>query len=393
MDPQLHEDKKTELYIPPDKIEKLEDLEDNVSKDAPIIPPMDSDQVYALNQENFSIPSSDPNVVQYEPVAIPLESQAQQPSDAYQAVTDVSAQQKKRNGVGMVLSFLSVLLLAAFGTQLFLASQTQDTDGLKMNLAFSQCTNLGSPSLRNNYVNYCEIDGKYVYQDQEGTVIGRAGQVEQDFAKNGLIVFSTPQLAQFDKVTAVQSGNPLSSGVTAYLMTTPDTSGSVVVNNTYLKVPESSQNDLNLQRVKKFLDKESEFSGSEPLGEESLVLRAFQYQNQSAQSRTLEELSSESSVFSKSRSIWGVDGNGEEKFIVKARLFGIVRDNIVMIESGLPQSLQQKLLKETLLTCQQKNKAKADVQNCYIQEIKSNNEVKAAATNALQNILTRAGLN
>lgn len=379
MDPQLHEDTQSELYISPAKMARLEDLKNSV----PQVPAMDSEKVYATGEQSTidAVPEQVP--VTYDQPQTPEAARLEQSvplqggTDWWFVIVAVFS--------GIFAIILVVQVVFAYLNPLPIASN--------FNTAFAQCTSIETPTLQSNYLNRCIVNGRYVYQDQQGAVIGREEKVEQDAARAGQIVFTTPQLATFDRASGAQNGAAQTPGIAAFISTSPELNTKVVVNNTFLQVPSNSQNDLNLQRVDKFLNRDTEFSGNEPLGEESLVLRAFQYQLLPAQSRTLEELQLSAIAFSRTRSVWGVDGSGEEKFIVKARLFGTIRNNVIMVEASLPQSLQQKLLKETLVTCQQQNKSKVEVQNCYVQAVRSDAAYRDAVSNALQGALVRAGLN
>jgi hypothetical protein len=391
----LHQNPESELYIPDVKIDKLEDLADNV----PAVPPLDGEIATATVPELYTAPEqvtadyyTQEAPVSSETSVPPLDSGV--PADVYPEDAR-SAQATPLNATTPwfwgALGLAVVGLIALVGQVVYTA--LVPAPGLSaFNQSFVQCQNKGGQlGLSDNYLSRCEIDGVYYYQDQVGTV-STSDAIEQSEAKNGRISFVNSQLATWDHSVTSYTPGVSNLPVLAYTRVTGESVSRVVINNSYLTVDTAFNNDFNIQKVKNFLDNTSEFQGTELLGDESLVLKAFQTSSTPAQSKTIASINLTSTVLEKTRSVWGVDGVGDEKFAVKARMFGMLRSNIIMVEASLPVSMQQKLLREVLLSCQQKNKSSSEILTCYVDQLKSNPDYQKQAEDSLRSVLATAGL-
>lgn len=417
MQEDVHLDPNSELYIPTHKIEKLEDLLDNppvqpaieevvsavvpevyytdvdaTTQPAVEIPPMDSlsgIEFQAPEDAPVLAPPMDDGSSAYGGVSL---DSTYSPSIADQTVVPLAAGRDWWFWGAVGASLLSFVVLIA---QVALASMSGGAGRLMLNKEFLDCQNSGGQvSLTNTLIKRCETsNGFYVFEDVSPEAGDSIALMEANEAKtNNKIIFSTAQLGNFDRsITSNTQGVGLLP-IATYSKAGEETVVKVVINNSNISADSSYQNDINIQKVRNFLDRGTEFQGFEVLGNESLVLQAFQSGPDENKSQTLSELDITSSVLQKSRSVWGVDGAGDEKFLVKARLFGSIRDNVVMVETTLPYSAQKKLNSTVLTACQQKNKSITEIENCFIDQLKTTPEYQTLAEESLKNALIAAGL-
>jgi hypothetical protein len=390
MQEDLHDLQGSKLYIPEPQQDKLEDLADNV----PVVPGIDNELSNASIPDVYqdSVPESEQvNADYYKDVEVPpLDEEVIQTP-----LVEESSVQRLSNGTDWwFLSAIVVLVLSFLGLagMIVVSALGNTTAQSTFNTAFVNCQNNGGVlAISKNYKNTCEKEGIVYFEDIVGSGSPSLA-IQESEAKNAKLVYSNPLLSLWDYSITSNTTGVTNLPLGTYTKTTNELVQKVTINNSFLQTDSSYNNDFTIQKVKNFLDNTTEFQGTELLGDESLVLKAFQNSLAAAKSKTISELQIGSSSFEKTRSVWGVDGAGDDKFVVKARLFGVAGSNIIMVETTLPYSSQQKLLKEVQVGCQQKNKASADILNCYTDQLKNDTQYKTQAEESLKSAITNAGL-
>lgn len=383
MDEKLHQDPRSPFSISEPELEKLEGLEERH--------PQGAAPVNSIPVETTTVPIPEQYPPGYDPyLDNPTESVASLTGNEEKLVIE---KQSSRDWwrVGAVGVLIIATLTVVGGV--FLAKSTSVEIAVKITETYEFCEQRGGEtSLDANLLNRCIIDGKAYFANARNGVFDNTSGIEDNQAKNGQIVFSTTALQSWDRSVTSNNSGVGNLPIATYTLSTGELQRRVVVNHAQLAADSQFNNDFNVQKVYNFLDNGSEFQKIELLGDESLVLRAFQNSTPAAQSKTLGELMIKSKFFEKGRSVWGLDGDADSKFIVKSRFFGKIRNNVVMVEASLPQSAQQKLSTEVLTPCIQKFKSASEIQTCFITEVQNRFEVKAEAETVLQSALKDSGL-
>lgn len=243
--------------------------------------------------------------------------------------------------------------------------------------AFNTCKNNGGEVSALGVAEICKKDGmvysaNYTKEEYDQTLKA----VERTAAENGQIIYYSSDAKDLQRfvVGSYYKTNAVPKGVVAYISSKPELTASQIINNLFLQKEEGGQkdNDVFVNYVNKFLDRDAQYTGAEPLGEESAVLRAFDVNEQRTKSRTIGEIGNVSSKKLEAiRAVYGVDGAEQDKRAVTVRVFGRVRDNVILMQNNISKDVQVSLENNILAGCRSQFKFKTDIQNCYAEKLKS----------------------
>lgn len=339
----------------------LESLKDN----NPTVPPLDIPTVLADQTEQ-----QPQGIVFSEPVSI----------------SQLAPVKKNPPFILIFTSLAALFLLVALIAQLVLYY----TNPVQPTIAneFENCINSGQQASLQGSLLVCVQNGKVTTSSPTQSTFAR---IEQESAALGVAILSGIDSKRFDNYTVSSLPNVGNLGIRVYSDQRSDNIALLVVNNSFLRADQTYNNDFAIQKVRAFLQKSSEFTVAEPLGQESLVLKAFQKSAVQDQSKTFGELEATVRNLESVRTVWGADGIPGQQYMVTARLFGSVRDSVVMLQVSLSHSAQVSLEKTVLVSCQQKFRASADVENCFHEEVKKDASIKSSLEQNLRTAATNFG--
>jgi hypothetical protein len=214
----------------------------------------------------------------------------------------------------------------------------------------------------------CENNGKLFIVSSTEDITG----IEKTQAINGNLIFRPNSFEKLTKeVYSNQNTTQKSGGIVVYSNSLGNEQvQKMTVNNLFLFSGSDKQNEVNVIYVTNFLDKTGEFNGLEPLGNESVVLRAFQIEKTPQKSKTLGEITNlPKTNFSKVRAVYGVDGEGVNKKQLMVRVMVQTRGNVAMLSSQFSKETQLKV--DTKLTkCSTTTKFGSDFDTCIQEALK-----------------------
>ena len=257
--------------------------------------------------------------------------------------------------------------------------------------SFDQCKNTKGEITTFGVTQICKQNNQistasYSVEDYQKVL----SEQEKVAAKNNQITYFSTQSADLQRfvVGSYYKTNSIPPGVVSYISKDKEKTGIQIVNNLFLNSPQAIQNDVYVDYVRKFLARDAQFTKTEPLGDESVVLQAFDVNEQRTKSRTVGELDSvQSGKLQKIRVLYGVDGTDTEKRAVTVRVFGIVRDNVILLQNSIPSATQTALESQYVAACKTQFKFKNDIQTCYIKSIGADPSLKTAAQDVAINLL------
>jgi hypothetical protein len=235
------------------------------------------------------------------------------------------------------------------------------------NLIQNSCGVNTTISYSNNTI-ICETEGKVT----QVTTSGEVTTVEKTQAITGAIIFSPKNSLSMSKaVYSNQNSESKPGGITVFTTKkNEDLVQKMIINNLFLFSGTDKQNEVNVTYVTNFLNKASEFSAIEPLGNESVVLRAFQLEKNPQKSKTLGEIENLTNTgYDKIRAVYGVDGEGVNKKQLTVRVMVAKRDNVALLTSTFSKETQVKV-DSKLTKCSTTTKFGSDFDKCIQEALK-----------------------
>jgi hypothetical protein len=301
--------------------------------------------------------------------------------------------------IGLTALILLVVMLLGFFLSILpkFGKTTINQQQTAIYTSFDQCKKTGGEVSVFGVTQICKQSGQIMTAsypiDEYQKVLS---EQEKNAARQNQITYYSSQSADLQRfvVGSYYKTTSIPPGVVAYLSKDKDKTGIQIINNLFLASPPASQNQAAIQNevyvdyVRKFLDKDAQFTKTEPLGDESAVLRAFDINEQHTKSRTVGELDAvQSGKMQKIRVLYGIDGTDTEKRAITVRVFGQVRDNVILLQNSLPSPVQTTLETQYVTSCKSQFKFKNDIQSCYIKAVAADAGLKTAAQDVAVNLL------
>lgn len=316
---------------------------------------------------------------------------------------DIKSGWQKNQNLGKILTIISgavlvLSLLTFFITLLPKLTQKKPVQTNLVSNSFLVCKNAGGEISKIGAVDVCQKDGVFYSQNYTKKDYNELLNLEEKTAaEEGKIIYSSSNSKDLQKfvVGSYYKTNAVPKGVVAYISNKPELTAVQIINNIFLNKQDDGQqdNDVFVDNVKQFLDKNPQYTEAEPLGEESAVLKAFDVHEQRTKSRTIGEINDLSaSGLEKIRAVYGVDGAEQDKRAVTVRVFGQVRNNVILLQNNISQEIQNRLENEYLSACRSQSQFKTDVQNCYFEKLKSDQNLLAEVQKVAVEIIEQFNL-
>lgn len=296
----------------------------------------------------------------------------------------------KKNNFFKILSWISsgVILLSIIGMIISMISNARAVPAVVFNSAYQSCASSAGKINQIGTVNYCNLNGK-IFVDEGGKTIDQTA-IEKQAALNNQILFGLDLKDGYSRFVVGQTYPivNLPKGVTIYISPNAINASKMIVNNLYLPNSGTITNDVYVKEVLSFLNRDQKYTGTEPLGSESTVIQAFSYQAKRPQTKTIAELDVAATKLEKIRSVYGLDGDEDDRHTITVRVFGKVRDNVIMLMGNLDPQIQKKIDTDYWQVCKDKSKFTSDVENCLVDKINGDADIRSKVQDLAKQLIT-----